>query len=586
MIRISQIKLDVHHTESDLREKICKLLRIREDELLSYTRKKQSLDARKKPQLFYVYTVDVEVKNEREIKKRMKKKKSSDIQFQPEETAYTLNGCGVRSLAHRPVVIGMGPAGLFCGYELARLGYRPILLERGAPVARRLGDVKDFWKTGILNPCSNVQFGEGGAGTFSDGKLNTLVHDQEGRNARVFEIFVENGAPKEILYQSKPHIGTDILAKVVQNMRKYIIAHGGEVHFYSQVTDLITKSREGHRELTGLRVQRWTDSHLGADGNEPPVQTEIVNTDIAVLAIGHSARDTFSMLADLKIPMEAKSFAVGVRMEHPQTMINLAQYGAKEDPDIPPAAYKLTANLPNGRGVYTFCMCPGGYVVNASSEEKRLAVNGMSYHARDGVNANSAVVVTVTPKDCVNFAGQDGTDVIVQKDSTEAPGCEKGAGVKIPVLAGVEFQRRLEEAAYRAGGGKIPVQLFGDFCRNRPSAGSGEVLPQMKGSYAWSNVRAIFPEELAELLEAGIRSFGARLKGYDRPDAVVSGVESRTSSPVRILRDAALQSTVTGLYPCGEGAGYAGGITSAAIDGLKIAQAIATEYDPGTIQHG
>ena len=252
--------------------------------------------------------------------------------------------------------------------------------------------------------------------------------------------------------------------------------------------------------------------------------------------------------------MEAKSFAVGVRMEHPQSMVNLAQYGTEEDPDLLPAAYKLTANLPNGRGVYTFCMCPGGYVVNASSEEKRLAVNGMSYHARDGINANSAVVVTVSPEDY------------------------KSQGQDFGVLSGMEFQRRLEEAAYQAGKGKIPVQLFEDFCNNRPSLGPSEILPQMKGGYTWGNVRAIFPEELAESLEEGIRSFGKRLKGYDRPDAVVSGVESRTSSPVRILRDETMQSRIRGLYPCGEGAGYAGGITSAAMDGLKVTEAIASEY--------
>lgn len=544
MIRISQLKLDVRHTDSDLKAKICKHLRIREDALISYTRRKQSLDARKKPQLFYVYTVDVEVQNENEVKKRMKKQKFSNIQFQREEKAYFTEVRGTKTLAHRPVVIGTGPAGLFCGYELARLGYRPVLLERGASVEERIKDVEDFWKTGILNPHSNVQFGEGGAGTFSDGKLNTLVHDSKGRNARVLEIFVENGAPEEILYQNKPHIGTDILAKVVRNMREYIISCGGEVRFHSQVIDLITVEKESVPQLSGLKILTGINQS----------KTEILETEVAILAIGHSARDTFSMLADLDIPMEAKSFAVGVRMEHPQTMVNLAQYGVEEDPNLPSAAYKLTANLPSGRGVYTFCMCPRGYVVNASSEEYRLAVNGMSYHARDGINANSAVVVTVNPDD---YISQD---------------------CRIGVLSGMEFQRRLEEAAYRAGKGNIPVQLFEDFCNDRPSFGHMGVLPQMKGSYTWGNVRAIFPEELAKSLEEGIRSFGKRLKGYDRPDAIVSGVESRTSSPVRILRDETFQSKVRGLYPCGEGAGYAGGITSAAMDGLKITEAIAAEY--------
>ncbi len=549
MIRISQLKLDVGHTEADLKTKICRVLRIKDEAILSYTRKKQSLDARKKPQLFYVYTVDVEVKNENELKKRIKRQNVSNIQFQPKEKAYFIEVRGAKPLAHRPVVIGTGPAGLFCGYELARLGYRPILLERGGSVDERLRDVEAFWNTGVLNTHSNVQFGEGGAGTFSDGKLNTLVHDSEGRNMRVLEIFVENGAPGEILYQNKPHIGTDILANVVKSMREYIIFRGGEVRFHTQVIDLMTVEKEGVPLLSGLKVLN------GISRTEKNIlETEILETEIAILAIGHSARDTFAMLKDLGVPMEAKSFAVGVRMEHPQSMVNLAQYGIEESPDLPPAAYKLTANLPNGRGVYTFCMCPGGYVVNASSEEKRLAVNGMSYHARDGINANSAVIVTVSPDDY------------------------KAQGLDFDVLSGMEFQRRLEEAAYQAGDGSIPVQLFEDFCNNRPSLGSSEILPQMKGGYKWGNVRAIFPEEIAESLEEGIRSFGKRLKGYDRPDAVVSGVESRTSSPVRVLRDDTMQSRIRGLYPCGEGAGYAGGITSAAMDGLKVTEAIAAEY--------
>ena len=549
MIRISQLKLDVGHTEGDLKTKICRVLRIKDEAILSYTRKKQSLDARKKPQLFYVYTVDVEVKNENELKKRIKRQNVSNIQFQPKEKAYFIEVRGVKPLAHRPVVIGTGPAGLFCGYELARLGYRPILLERGGSVDERLRDVEAFWNTGVLNTHSNVQFGEGGAGTFSDGKLNTLVHDSEGRNMRVLEIFVENGAPKEILYQNKPHIGTDILANVVKSMREYIISRGGEVRFHTQVIDLMTVEKEGVPRLSGLKVLNGI-----SQAEKNILETENLETETAILAIGHSARDTFAMLKDLAVPMEAKSFAVGVRMEHPQSMVNLAQYGIEESPDLPPAAYKLTANLPNGRGVYTFCMCPGGYVVNASSEEKRLAVNGMSYHARDGINANSAVVVTVSPDDY------------------------ESQGPDFDVLSGMEFQRRLEEAAYQAGKGSIPVQLFEDFCNNRPSLGASEILPQMKGGYTWGNVRAIFPEEIAESLEEGIRSFGKRLKGYDRTDAVVSGVESRTSSPVRVLRDETMQSRIRGLYPCGEGAGYAGGITSAAMDGLKVTEAIAAEY--------
>lgn len=559
MIRISQLKLDIHHTEVDLQAKICRLLHIREDEILSYTLKKQSLDARKKPQLFYVYTIDVTVKNENEVKKHVRKQKQlTNIQINPQKKRYFLDARGTKPFEFRPVIVGTGPAGLFCGYELARLGYRPILLERGASVEKRMKDVEEFWKSGVLNPNSNVQFGEGGAGTFSDGKLNTLVNDPEGRNSRVLEIFVENGAPEEILYQNKPHIGTDILAKVVKNMRESIIAHGGEVRFQTQVTDLVITQEEGKKRVSALKVQRQA-----CENDEKNVQdSDILNTEITVLAIGHSARDTFSMLQSSQIPMEAKAFAVGIRMEHPQEMIDLAQYGSGHDSNLPAAAYKLTAKLPDGRGVYTFCMCPGGYVVNASSEEGRLAVNGMSYHARDGVNANSAVVVTVTPEDCQKALKTDETSQNADP------------------LLGMEFQRRLEEAAYQAGSGNIPVQLFGDFCKNRPTKTPGAVIPQMKGRFTWGNVRSIFPEELAKAIEEGIYSFEKRLKGYGRPDAVVSGVESRTSSPVRILRDASFQSTVSGLYPCGEGAGYAGGITSAAIDGLKIAQAIAEKYRP------
>lgn len=539
MIRISQLKLDIHHSEADLKAKIIKTLRIKEDALLSYTIKKQSIDARKKPTLYYVYAVDVILKNESAFQKRLKSLKSNNVQIQKEPVSYKIQASGTQALKHRPVIIGTGPAGLFCGYQLALLGYRPILLERGASVEERIQDVKKFWTDGILNPNSNVQFGEGGAGTFSDGKLNTLVHDSYGRNTRVLEIFVEQGAPKEILYQNKPHIGTDILAKIVKHMRECIIDNGGEVRFHSQVTEVLMDYVHEEPRLTALRIYH------------PVTKTEeILETDLAVLAIGHSARDTFSMLLDKGIPMEAKSFAVGVRMEHPQHMINDNQYGAAHSESLPPAAYKLTANLPNGRGVYTFCMCPGGYVVNASSEPGRLAVNGMSYHDRDGINANSAVIVTVTPDDY----GTTGA------------------------LAGMEFQRRLEEASYQAGGGRIPVQLFEDFCKNRPSIEAKDVEPQMKGAYCFSNVRQIFPEELAASLEEGIKAFDHKLPGYSRPDAIVSGVESRTSSPVRIPRDETMQSSLRGLYPCGEGAGYAGGITSAAIDGLKVAESIAKKY--------
>ena len=375
MIRINQLKLNIKHSEADLKEKILKVLRISEDSLLSYEIKKQSLDARRKPELFYVYAVDVKVKNVSSVKKRVH---NQNVQFKDKPLSYQIQADGTEVLNHRPVVIGTGPAGLF-------LGYRPILLERGACVEERMQAVERFWATGELDQNCNVQFGEGGAGTFSDGKLNTLVHDSNGRSQKVLELFVEYGAPKEILYQHKPHIGTDVLSRVVKNIREAILSYGGEVRFLTQVTDILSEPAGKSRRLTALQV------YDHAAGKE-----DTIKTDIAVLAIGHSARDTFSMLLKNEIPMEAKSFAVGVRMEHPQAMIDEFQYGMKNDGTLPPASYKLTENLACGRGVYTFCMCPGGYVVNASSEPGRLAVNGMSYHDRDGLNANSAVIVTVT----------------------------------------------------------------------------------------------------------------------------------------------------------------------------------------------
>lgn len=558
MIRIQQLKLPVCHRQEALREKIIKTLRIKEDALVSFEIRKHSLDARKKPELYDVYTVDVQIKNEAQIRKKLKNRNISAIKKEP---SYTLKPAGTVRLTERPVIIGTGPAGLFCGYELARMGYRPVLLERGADVDTRVKNVNDFWENGRLLPESNVQFGEGGAGTFSDGKLNTLTHDPCGRNQEVLRLFAQHGAPKSILYESKPHIGTDILTEVVKNIRDSIIRMGGEVRFHAKVTDIFAaetgqgemrqtgqteKSEINGRKIAGLTILNTEDG-----------QETFLPASVAVLAVGHSARDTFFMLQRRNITMEAKSFAVGVRMEHPQTLINNAQYGEGHEEGLPAAAYKLTANLENGRGVYTFCMCPGGYVVNASSEHERLAVNGMSYSRRDGKNANSAVIVTVTPQDYREYGKEPGD-----------------------VLAGMYFQRHLEEQAFLAGRGKVPVQLFGDFCKNVPSRCAGNVCPQIKGGYVWGDVRRIFPEYLAASLEEGIKEFDRKLFGYAASDAVLSGVESRTSSPVRIVRDEFLESNIKGLYPCGEGAGYAGGITSAATDGLKTAEAVSRIYRP------
>lgn len=539
MIRIQQLKLPVSHTKEELEQKLLKELKLSPEKLISYELRKQSIDARKKP-IQYVYTIDVQVKEEDRVLKRARNSKAS----RAEVHTYQLPKPGSRPLNHRPVIIGSGPAGLFCGLMLAKAGYCPVILERGKPAQERKNSVELFWNTGQLDVRSNVQFGEGGAGTFSDGKLNTLVKDTKGRNRVVLEAFVEAGAPEEILWQNKPHLGTDVLIGIVENIRCQIEALGGQVCFESQMTDLTLK--EG-------RIQRIQVME-GQRGKERTYELE---TNILILAPGHSARDTFLMLKEKGIPMEAKAFAVGVRVEHPQEMINLSQYGAEYPKELSAASYKLTRKASDGRGVYSFCMCPGGYVVNASSEERALAVNGMSYQARDGHNANSAIVVTVGPKD---FKGTD-------------------------VLSGMEFQRRLEQAAYRAGEGKVPVQLFGDYQKGVVSHSLGNVEPAIKGAWTFGDVRSIFPEELAAALEEGILGCEQILAGFARGDALLSGVESRTSSPVKIPRNQEMESAIGGLYPCGEGAGYAGGITSAAMDGVKTAEAVIAKYAlPDTVR--
>ena len=527
MLRIGQLKLPPDHSKQDLFEKTAKTLHIPTKDILDLTIYKQSIDARKKPDIYYVYTVDVNVKDEPLL---LKRKHTSNVSVISQKKYQFPTSCE-KTPESSPIIIEMGPAGLFCAYMLAKHGYKPIVFERGASVEERLQDIEDFWNTGILKPESNVQFGEGGAGTFSDGKLNTMTKDREGRNRKMLEIFVENGAPEDILFINKPHIGTDILVSVVKNMREKIIAWGGEIHFHSQFCDF----EMVNNQLISVTIQT-------------PKGTKKVPAKVAVLAIGHSARDTFQMLYQKQVPMVAKSFAVGVRVEHLQSMINASQYGKDCSYKLPAADYKLTANLENGRGIYSFCMCPGGYVVNASSEEGHLAINGMSYHARDGKNANSAIIVTVSPEDY----GKDHP------------------------LAGIHFQRQLEEKAYEAGQGKIPVQRYDDFCACRISNQLGRIIPQTKGNWTFGDVRNIFPESIQESIEQGIALFDKQIKGYAADDTLLSGVESRTSSPVRILRDEEYESAVKGIYPCGEGAGYAGGITSAAIDGIKVAEKVAS----------
>lgn len=525
MIRISQLKLPVGHSEAQLEKKISRLLKC-PGTPFAYTIQKQSLDSRHKNDKKFVYTVDVEIRGEEKILKKVGDNNITSTKKKP----YLFPEAGTEPLAHPPVIIGSGPAGLFCAWYLARAGYQPIVLERGEEADRRLLTVEKFWKDGVLDPDSNVQFGEGGAGTFSDGKLNTLVKDPFGRNHEVLYRFVQAGAPAEILYQQKPHLGTDVLIGIVQEMRKEIEEMGGSFRFRAKATDLIFENSE----LKAVEINN----------------DEQIPAQVCVLAIGHSARDTFEMLEKCGFSMEPKAFAVGLRIEHPQKMINLDLYGEEENEFLGAAAYKVTHKCANGRGVYSFCMCPGGYVVNASSEEGKLAVNGMSYQARDAENANSAMIVTVTPED---FPG-------------EGP------------LAGVEFQRILERKAWEIGHGKIPVQLFGDFKADRVSTAFGEVTPCMKGDYILGNLRCVLPKQVSASIEEGVTAFGRILPGFDREDALLSGVESRTSSPVRIIRNQELVSNMAGVYPCGEGAGYAGGITSAAMDGLKIAETISKKY--------
>ena len=584
VIQIAQMKLPPDHTREDMERKIAKLLKLPREAVSHFEVVKKSVDARKKPEIYFVYTVWVKVKNESAVVKKAKNK--NVMLFRPAAYGFSginseegFTGRGIRGQdADRPVIIGSGPAGLFCGLLLARYGLRPLILERGKAVEERVRDVEAFWQGGPLNPESNVQFGEGGAGTFSDGKLNTLVKDPKGRGRFVLQCFVEAGADPDILYMQKPHIGTDVLRRVVKNLREEILSLGGEIRFQSCVTDfLITKYPAKRVSDTFSRITEYPDSHAGIPGRIADARTagatvearpigvaadarltgvvvngeEEVQAQTVVLAIGHSARDTFEILYRKQVPMEAKAFAVGLRMEHPQPVIEQARYGIHPYGDLLPVAdYKVTHRAANGRGVYSFCMCPGGYVVNASSEPGRLAVNGMSNRARDGKNANSALIVTVTPEDFVK----------------EYPEC--------PVLSGMEFQRHLETRAYQLCQGKIPVQLFQDFEAGRQSTGLGTVTPQMKGGYDFGNLRSILPDGIGSALVEGVYAFDRQVPGFARPDAIFSGVESRTSSPVRILRNDRCESGIEGLYPCGEGAGYAGGIMSAAMDGLRVAEQI------------
>ena len=529
--RVNTIKLPVgRHDIEDVKRAAARCLRISAGNISGISIMRRSVDARDKKDIHYVYSVDCDIRNGERI---LKGKKWTDITA-ADRTVYRIPEAVYRG---RPVIVGFGPAGIFCAYSFVEAGLKPVIVERGSRVDVRSADVKSFWETGVLKPESNVQFGEGGAGTFSDGKLNTLIKDRTGRCRFVLDTFVRFGAPAEIVYDAKPHIGTDILTEVIRNIREYILERGAEIFFATRLTDIVIEDGR----LTGIRV---------GSGQDHAVERHI-DTDRLVLAIGHSARDTFGLLRDRGAGLQPKPFAVGFRIEHPRDFIDRTQYGGFAHL-LPAAPYKVTAQTSSGRGVYSFCMCPGGYVVNASSEPGHLAVNGMSYSGRKGDNSNAAVIVTVTPDDF---------------------GCTGE-------LAGVSFQRQLELRAYEAGNGSIPVQRIGDFasCLGRfvdtPSAAPdlSDYRPQTKGGYREADLSTILPRNLSEDILEGLRSFGTRIPGFDHPEIFLSGIESRTSSPVRIPRGESGESTdIKGLYPCGEGAGYAGGITSAAMDGLYIA---------------
>jgi uncharacterized FAD-dependent dehydrogenase len=531
MLRLTELKLPLDHAKDALRPALCQRLGIADGELIDFTIFKRSYDARKKSAITLIYTLDFDVRDEPALLKNL----ADDRNVGPRpNTDYQYVAQAPAELQSHPVVIGTGPCGLLAGLILAQMGFRPIILERGKAVRERTKDTWGLWRNNKLNPESNVQFGEGGAGTFSDGKLYSQIKDPQHHGRKVLEEFVKAGAPDEIMYVSKPHIGTFRLVKMVENMRATITDLGGEIRFGSKVERLVIEDHQ----VRGVVM---------ADG-------ETIATEHVVLAIGHSARDTFQALYDQGVYIEAKPFSIGFRVEHPQALIDHARFGPNAGNEILGAAdYKLVHHCANGRAAYSFCMCPGGQVVAATSEEGRVVTNGMSQYSRAERNANAALVVEVKPED---FPGDYRTNP----------------------LAGIEYQRQWESAAFIAGGSTYaaPAQRIGDFLAGRPSTALGEVDPSYQPGVHMTDLASCAPAYVIDALREAIPAFDKQIRGFAMADAILTGVETRTSSPIRIKRGTDYQSINTrGLYPAGEGAGYAGGILSAGVDGIKVAEAVA-----------